>query len=108
MTTDTFPKMEVRTGTADGKEYTHCRGCQRGRHDHAQHGHHALLPGHRRRRGSRMAQAVFREAVDGSFNAITVDGDTSTNDTALIMANGLAGNSAQRRTLQAGFSSGSC
>ncbi len=35
---------------------------------------------------------AFRGAVDSSFNCITVDGDTSTNDTALIMANGMAGN----------------
>lgn len=35
---------------------------------------------------------VFREGVDRSFNSITVDGDTSTNDTALILANGAAGN----------------
>ena len=31
-------------------------------------------------------------AVDYSFNRISVDGDTSTNDFCLIMANGLAGN----------------
>jgi glutamate N-acetyltransferase/amino-acid N-acetyltransferase len=31
-------------------------------------------------------------AVAGSFNAITVDGDTSTNDTVLVLANGVAGN----------------
>jgi glutamate N-acetyltransferase/amino-acid N-acetyltransferase len=30
-------------------------------------------------------------AVDGSFNTITVDGDTSTNDTVLMLANGLSG-----------------
>jgi len=36
---------------------------------------------------------IFRKAVDGSFNKITVDGDTSTNDMALCMANGMAGNS---------------
>lgn len=32
------------------------------------------------------------DCVDESFNMITVDGDTSTNDMVLIMANGLAGN----------------
>ena len=37
-------------------------------------------------------QREFRSAVDRSFNAITVDGDMSTNDTALLMANGQAGN----------------
>ncbi|MBU1063583.1 bifunctional glutamate N-acetyltransferase/amino-acid acetyltransferase ArgJ [bacterium] len=35
---------------------------------------------------------IFTECVEKTFNMITVDGHTSTNDTALIMANGLAGN----------------
>jgi len=34
----------------------------------------------------------LKKAVDTSFNLVSVDGDTSTNDTVLIMANGLAGN----------------
>lgn len=34
----------------------------------------------------------FRDAVDQSFNMITVDGDTSTNDMAVVLCNGLAGN----------------
>ena len=37
-------------------------------------------------------QACLREAVAHSFNRITVDGDMSTNDTVLVLANGLAGN----------------
>jgi glutamate N-acetyltransferase/amino-acid N-acetyltransferase len=36
--------------------------------------------------------AALREANDRSFNMITVDGDTSTNDMVGIMANGEAGN----------------
>ena len=36
--------------------------------------------------------ATLREVADASFNMMTVDGDTSTNDTLLIMANGLANN----------------
>jgi glutamate N-acetyltransferase/amino-acid N-acetyltransferase len=32
------------------------------------------------------------EAVDASFNMVTIDGDTSTNDTLLLIANGAAGN----------------
>jgi glutamate N-acetyltransferase/amino-acid N-acetyltransferase len=39
-----------------------------------------------------LLERTFRSAVDSSFNAITVDGDMSTNDTCLIMANGQAGN----------------
>ncbi len=35
---------------------------------------------------------AFRWAIDRSFNAISVDGCMSTNDTALILANGKAGN----------------
>lgn len=39
-----------------------------------------------------LLQALLGEAVDKTFNRITVDGDTSTNDTCLILANGQAGN----------------
>lgn len=35
---------------------------------------------------------TFKAVVDESFNMITVDGDTSTNDEALILCNGMAGN----------------
>lgn len=37
-------------------------------------------------------QGALKAAVDQSFNCITVDGDTSTNDTVLCLSNGLAGN----------------
>jgi len=37
-------------------------------------------------------QSLLRQATDESFNMITVDGDTSTNDMVVVMANGLAGN----------------
>ena len=37
-------------------------------------------------------QAALNEAVAKSFNRITVDGDMSTNDTVLLLANGRAGN----------------
>ncbi|MGO8766717.1 MAG: bifunctional glutamate N-acetyltransferase/amino-acid acetyltransferase ArgJ [Limisphaerales bacterium] len=40
----------------------------------------------------RFLQAALQEAVANSFNRITVDGDMSTNDTVLVLANGLAGN----------------
>ncbi len=39
-----------------------------------------------------MLQKALRADVVDSFNMISVDGDTSTNDTLLILANGLAGN----------------
>jgi len=36
-------------------------------------------------------QIALREAVAHSFNRITVDGDMSTNDTVIVLANGMAG-----------------
>jgi glutamate N-acetyltransferase / amino-acid N-acetyltransferase len=41
---------------------------------------------------ARALQAALQEATAHSFNRITVDGDMSTNDTVLVLANGLAGN----------------
>jgi len=37
-------------------------------------------------------QHALRASVDGSFNAISVDGDTSTNDCVLLLASGKLGN----------------
>jgi len=42
-------------------------------------------------------KTALKEAVDGSFNAISVDGDTSTNDTVLLLASGKLGNAADER-----------
>jgi len=40
---------------------------------------------------SAAADLILREAVAGSFNRITVDGDTSTNDTCVLLASAQAG-----------------
>jgi glutamate N-acetyltransferase/amino-acid N-acetyltransferase len=40
---------------------------------------------------SAAAERILRDAVAVSFNRITVDGDTSTNDTCVLMASGQAG-----------------
>jgi glutamate N-acetyltransferase/amino-acid N-acetyltransferase len=37
-------------------------------------------------------QKALRESVEESFNSISVDGDTSTNDTVLVLASGKLGN----------------
>ena len=39
-----------------------------------------------------LLQEALSTSVVDTFNMITVDGDTSTNDTCLVMANGMAGN----------------
>jgi glutamate N-acetyltransferase/amino-acid N-acetyltransferase len=93
MTTDTFAKMESRTVQADGISYT-VAGVAKGAG--------MIMPNMATMLSfiitdaaveADFLQQVFRRAVDSSFNAITVDGDMSTNDTCLIMANGMAGNS---------------
>ena len=40
----------------------------------------------------KLMQEALSSVITDTFNMITVDGDTSTNDTLLLMANGLAGN----------------
>lgn len=39
-----------------------------------------------------LMQDMLREVIGDTFNMISVDGDTSTNDTVLFLTNGLAGN----------------
>ena len=39
-----------------------------------------------------MLQKALKEDVKTSFNMVSVDGDTSTNDTVAVLANGMAGN----------------
>lgn len=91
MTTDTVPKVISRQGKIRGKPYT-VTGVAKGagmiRPDMA-----TLLvfvctdiatePS--------LLKEMLTEANDRSFNRITIDGDTSTNDTVLLMANGLSG-----------------
>ena len=92
MTTDTFPKMEIRKGEAGAKQYT-IAGVAKGSG--------MIMPNMATMLSFIVTDAavepsllreLFPAAVDSSFNCITVDGDTSTNDTALIMANGMAEN----------------
>ena len=54
---------------------------------------------------AKLEQAVLREQfvgiVNRTFNAVTVDGDTSTNDMAVVLANGAAGETNQQEALEA-------
>ncbi len=49
---------------------------------------------------------ALRAAVECTFNRISVDGDTSTNDTVFLLANGLAGNPRPQEQEYRGFCSG--
>ena len=92
MTTDTFAKIERREGEAGGTPYG-IWGIAKGAG--MIHPNMATMLSFLVTDAAvdgDFLQNAFGEAVDGSFNAITVDNDTSTNDTALIMANGGAGN----------------
>jgi len=92
MTTDTFPKLESRAGMAGGVPYT-IAGVAKGAG--------MIMPNMATMLAfivtdaaveAAFMQQLFRDAADCSFNSITVDGDTSTNDSAILMANGAAGN----------------
>ena len=41
--------------------------------------------------GAERLQALFKRVMDKSFNCLSIDSDTSTSDTAAILANGVAG-----------------
>jgi glutamate N-acetyltransferase/amino-acid N-acetyltransferase len=48
-------------------------------------------------------RALTREVAEASFNRVTVDGDTSTNDSFVLIATGRAGNATITRTEEAGY-----
>ena len=90
MTTDTFPKTAVRIALIDGKP-VRLLGMAKGAG--------MIMPNMATMLSfiltdakieHDLLQSILKKAVAKTFNAITVDGDTSTNDTVLLMANGLA------------------
>ena len=88
MTTDTFPKTAVQNGPGYTIAGT-AKGAGMIMPDMATMLAYILTDA---AVDSGFLNSCFRAAVDCSFNAITIDGDTSTNDTCLVMANGAAGN----------------
>lgn len=100
MTTDTFPKLRARTFTIRDKEYR-LAGMDKGAGMiHPDMGPpvpagqlHATLLGCILTDASispGSLQSALTYAVDRSFNSISVDGDMSTNDTIVVLANGAA------------------
>ena len=90
-TTDAFPKRGVRTFRVGGKVVT-IGGIAKGAGMIAPNMGtllaYAFTDAPLRPADARRA---LQEAVDASFNRIVVDGDTSTNDTAALFANGACG-----------------
>ncbi|AWK85917.1 bifunctional glutamate N-acetyltransferase/amino-acid acetyltransferase ArgJ [Azospirillum thermophilum] len=92
MTTDTFPKGAVRTATIGGTTVTIAGFAK---------GSGMIAPDMATMLGflftdaaiaAPALQAMLSEFTERTFNAITVDGDTSTSDTLLLFATGKAGN----------------
>lgn len=91
MTTDTRPKWAAATYTV-GKRTVRVLGCAKGAG--------MIAPNMATMLGFIVTDAIIappllqralREAVVASFNRITVDGETSTNDTVAVLANGASG-----------------
>ncbi len=91
MTTDTVPKTASAQGVVEGKTFT-VTGVAKGagmiRPDMA-----TMLCFVCTDAGASpdILKEMLVKAADRSFNRITIDGDTSTNDTVMVMANGLSG-----------------
>ena len=90
MTTDTFPKLATRSAEIDGQSVT-VNGIAKGSGMIAPDMATMLAFVFTDAPLSReAAQAMCEEGAEESFNSITVDGDTSTNDTVLLFATGAA------------------
>ena len=91
MTTDTVPKLVQRRAEIDGRTVTlvaAAKGSGMIRPDMATMLGFVCTDA---RLGAPLLQQSLKEAVDRSLNRITIDGDTSTNDMVLMMANGASG-----------------
>ena len=96
LTTDTYPKLATRTCEIGGETVT-INGIVKGSGMIAPDMATMLaFVGTDAAIGQEALQALLHEAVAGSFNAITVDSDTSTSDTVLLIATHQAGPSVQR------------
>ena len=91
MTTDTFPKIEVATCRIRGRQVRLCgmvKGAGMIRPDLATMLSFLVTDACIK---APLLQRMLGEAAEVSYNRITIDGETSTNDTVLLLANGKAG-----------------
>ncbi|OGP65389.1 MAG: hypothetical protein A2170_15935 [Deltaproteobacteria bacterium RBG_13_53_10] len=97
MTTDTFPKVAVATCRIGSERVKLCgmaKGAGMIRPDLATMLSFLVTDANFK---SPLLQRMLRRAAESSFNRITVDGETSTNDTVLLLANGKAHHSSSNR-----------
>ena len=91
MTTDTFPKVEVGTCRIKGKRVKLCgmvKGAGMIRPNLATMLSFLVTDANIQ---ASLLQRMLEMTAEASYNRITVDGETSTNDTVLLLANGKAG-----------------
>jgi glutamate N-acetyltransferase / amino-acid N-acetyltransferase len=97
MTTDKYPKIAIRRGIVGARDITICgiaKGAGMIEPNMATLLTYVMTDA---LIDSRALNTVFHQAIDSTFNTISVDGCMSTNDTAIILANGLAGNNPLER-----------
>jgi glutamate N-acetyltransferase/amino-acid N-acetyltransferase len=92
MTTDAFVKLASVTGSVDGQDYTILGMAKGAGMIHPNMATMLAFVCTDAVVEPRLLDKALRQAVEGSFNSITVDGDTSTNDMVIVLANGLSGN----------------
>jgi glutamate N-acetyltransferase/amino-acid N-acetyltransferase len=90
MTTDTVPKCLHRSHTIDGKSYALSGVCKGAGMIHPNMATLLSVIATDISISPACLQTALKYAVDRSFNSISIDGDTSTNDTVAVLANGQA------------------
>jgi len=92
MTTDTRPKLATRTVRIDGAPVKFTGMAKGAGMIHPNMATMLAVIATDAQIAQPLLQRALKAAADKSFNRISVDGDTSTNDTLLLLANGLAAN----------------
>ncbi len=92
MTTDTFPKYAARSFKLGGREVRIAAVAKGSGMIHPNMATMLCFIITDIRAEKAVLDRALKDSVGKSFNRITVDGDTSTSDTVLLMANGQAGN----------------
>jgi len=92
MTTDTRPKAALEQGIIDGKKFTLAGIAKGSGMIHPDMATLLVFLFTDAAAAPPVLKTLLRQALPTSFNRITVDGDTSTNDTILLLASGKAGN----------------
>ncbi len=92
MTTDTRPKASLVKGMIDGREFTLAGIAKGAGMIHPDMATLLVFVFTDTGASPKVLKTLLGQALPVSFNRITVDGDTSTNDTILLLASGKAGN----------------